>query len=150
MKKILMTVLMTALVLTLVSGKSFSDDDSGTFRGKWWNYYDRGISKADQGDWENSMADLQKAVSMRNRDQRMARTYGMHFIDYFPHRELGIVFLNRGEIESAISELEESIRGEESAKANYFLNKARKAGLSLQKGKSVMPPSVMIETPLEG
>ena len=63
MKKILMTVLMTALVLTLVSGKSFSDDDSGTFRGKWWNYYDRGISKADQGDWENWLAFFLRGIA---------------------------------------------------------------------------------------
>src|SRR5208283_6182926 len=74
--------------------------DSGTFRGNWWNYYDRAIAYSESqgpGPGDKAIADLNQALSMRAKDQRMARTYGMHFIDYFPHRELGIVFFHAGD-----------------------------------------------------
>ncbi|MBW2222544.1 MAG: hypothetical protein JRF22_08475, partial [Deltaproteobacteria bacterium] len=54
-----------------------------------------------------------------------ARTYGMHFVDYFPHRELGIAYYNTGQYPEAIDELSTSLSQIETAKAKYFLNKAR-------------------------
>ena len=104
---------------------------SGTFRGKWWNYYDRGSALAGMSNFEGAIRDFKQTIDMRSKDQRMARTYGMHFIDYFPHRELGIVYFNTGEIEKAISELEQSLNNVESSKAIYYLNKARKALLEV-------------------
>ncbi|TAN38345.1 MAG: hypothetical protein EPN25_13900 [Nitrospirae bacterium] len=126
-----------------------SADESGTFRGKWWNYYDRALGSAEASEWEKVVADLTRAVSMREKDQRMARTYGMHFIDYFPHRELGIAYLTRGEIDEAVSELERSVRDEESAKAVFYLNRARKAQLQ-KKGTQVRPPVLTVDSPAQG
>jgi hypothetical protein len=57
----------------------------------------------------------------------MARTYGMHFIDYFPHRELGIVYYQLGELELAKGELELSINQFPSAKARFYLDRVRKS-----------------------
>jgi hypothetical protein len=62
---------------------------SGAFRGRWWNYYERGVSLADKHLWNDAETDLREALRQRGQDQRRARTYGMHFLDYFPHRELG-------------------------------------------------------------
>jgi len=148
MKKICYAALMVYL---LVMGRTpvFAAEDSGTFRGKWWNYYDRGLERSDSSDHEKAVEDIKKAISMRSKDQRMARTYGMHFIDYFPHRELGVIYLTRGEVEPAIRELEESIRGEETAKAVFYLNKARKAQLQ-QKGARIKPPVLTVEMPAPG
>jgi len=39
-----------------------------------------------------AISDFQAAIRQREKDQRRARTCGMHFIDYFPHQELGIVY----------------------------------------------------------
>lgn len=136
-------------LVTLLPGKGISDD-SGTFRARWWSYYQRGLERVEKADWQNALSDLKKAISMRSKDQRMARTYGMHFIDYFPHRELGILHLNRGEIDEAIRELEESLRAEESAKAVYYLNKARRIRLMDQKEITVLPPSITLYAPLPG
>jgi hypothetical protein len=119
------------------------------FRGKWWHYYQRGMEYSDEKKLDDALQDLKKAVGMREKDQRMARTYGMHFIDYFPHRELGIVYLGRGELDKAIAELELSVRSTESAKAIYYLNAARKAKLS-GSGKAVRAPvAINFEKPSE-
>ncbi len=139
-------------ILTFISfipEKSISDD-SGTFRARWWSYYERGLSRAEKANWQDALNDLKKAISLRPKDQRMARTYGMHFIDYFPHRELGIVHLNRGEMDEAIRELEESLRAEESAKAVYYLNRARSIRLMNQKDISILPPSITLHSPSPG
>jgi hypothetical protein len=122
-------------------------DDSGTFRGKWWNYYDRGLESAEKGEWEKALTDLRQAITMRQKDQRNARTYGMHFVEYFPHRELGIIYFTRGETDLAIKELQESVNDEESAKAIYYLNRARKSQLLNLKGGGIRPPIVTFETP---
>ena len=135
--------------ISFISEKSISDD-SGTFRARWWSYYERGLARAEKADWQNALNDLKKAISLRLKDQRMARTYGMHFIDYFPHRELGIIHLNRGEIDEAIRELEESLRAEESAKAVYYLNRARGIRLMNQKDISILPPSITLHSPSPG
>src|SRR3990167_719878 len=58
----------------------------GTFRNKWWNYYERGNSFSDGEFFEEAIADYRNSIKQRDEDQRRARTYGMHFIDYFPHK----------------------------------------------------------------
>lgn len=149
MRKIISLMLMLIFVYSCATVADKAEDDGGTFRGKWWNYYDRGIAGSEKSEWENATDDLKKAISLRDKDQRMARTYGMHFTDYFPHRELGIVYFSTGQIDKAISELEESIRGEESAKAFYYLNRARKIIL-LRQNIRVGPPEIRVESPADG
>ena len=148
-KKLLIPLITILTFISFISEKSISDD-SGTFRARWWSYYERGLARAEKVDWQNALNDLKKAISLRLKDQRMARTYGMHFIDYFPHRELGIIHLNRGEIDEAIRELEESLRAEESAKAVYYLNRARSIRLMNQKDISILPPSITLHSPSPG
>ncbi len=145
-KAVSLFIALLLVVSCVPSGKSLKNS-SGTFRGRWYNYYDRGIEYSAQGEWKRALHDLQKASDKRDRDQRMARTYGMHFIDYFPHRELGIALLQIGKIEEAMRELETSISQEKSAKASFYLNKARKIFLD-QQGKYIAPPSIVINTPV--
>lgn len=142
-----------------VGGKTYGET-SGAFRGKWWNYFERGMSyteaaiEADKvGDvsakakaLELGQSDLETAISMRDKDQRRARTYGMHLIDYFPHRELGIAFYLQGRYADAVRELETSLSTVESAKAQFYLDKARKA-LIEQEGGDNTAPRIFVETP---
>jgi tetratricopeptide (TPR) repeat protein len=149
MKKAIAIILITSLFISCVSGVKRINYGSGTFRGKWYNYYDRGLALAERSNHEDAASDFIEAISLRERDQRMARTYGMHFIDYFPHRELGIAYLAMGNIERAVTELERSLRDEKSSKAVYYLNKARKESL-LEKGLKPEPPSIRIDSPKDG
>lgn len=118
----------------------------GLFRARWWNYYERGSSFAEGGFWEESARDFKEAIEQRPDDRRRTRTYGMHFIDYFPHRELGIVFYETGHIDEAMKELETSLATVDSAKAKFFLNKCRESRIKstgLDKG----PPKIVILDP---
>jgi len=115
----------------------------GAFRHRWWNHYERALSYADGEFYQEALADLDEAVRQRERDQRMARTYGMHFIDYFPHRELGVIYYQQGKLTAAQGELELSISQFPSAKARFYLDRVRKR-LMEQEGLEVTAPRLTL------
>jgi TolB-like protein len=116
----------------------------GSFRHRWWNYYERGLSFAEGEFWEEAANDLKEAVKQRKADQRMARTYGMHFVDYFPHRELGVTFYHQGNYDQAENELETSLGMVDTGKAKHFLNLVRKKKLELSR-EDKASPSIALE-----
>ena len=100
----------------------------GLFQGRWYHYYERGLSFAEGHCWGKAESDLGKALKQRDGgDRGRARTYGMHFIDYFPHRELGIVLFHQKRYADAIRELEAPLNATVTAKAEFYLNQCRKA-----------------------
>lgn len=125
-------------------------------RGRWWNYYSRGSWHLACGHFEAAREDFSKALEKRSRDKRNARTYGMHFIDYFPHRESGIAFFLEGDgqidaatkkkrFNQAIEKLKISLDQEESSRAKFYSNQARKA-LWMTIGGDTTPPKINVET----
>ena len=116
------------------------------FRHRWWNYYIRALVAADNQDYAAAHTDLASALKQRGRDQRMARTYGMHFIDYFTHRELGVVHWLSGNLKEADAELSLSIEQAPSAKARYYLDQVRKA-LIQRRGGPIEPPQLTLDVP---
>ncbi len=125
------------------NGSKYGTTD-GSFRGRWWNYYERGRSFADGRLYREAEQDFKKAIAGRARDQWRARTYGMHFVDYFPHRELGVVYFQGKRYDQAIAELEQSVRSAPSAKGHYFLNKARAEQLR-RSGRDKEPPRLRVD-----
>jgi TolB-like protein len=128
-----------------VDGKTYGVV-KGAFRHRWWNYYERGRSFSEGRFFDEAETDLKEAIRQRDGDQRMARTYGMHFIDYFPRRELGVAYLGQGRIDEAIVELETSIKQFRSAKAEFYLDQARKQQLE-SSGADRESPAVTISAP---
>lgn len=123
---------------------------SGLFRHKWYHYYERALSYADGGFWQEARQDLTAAIQRRGQDQRRARTYGLiHFIDYFPHRELGIVLYRTGRYPDAVRELEESLASAPSAKAEMYLDLARQKQIEARGGDRT-PPRIALNTPANG
>ena len=116
---------------------------SGAFRSRWWNYYERGLSFLEGEFHAEAVLDFKAAIKQRSEDQRMARTYGMHFINYFPHRELGIAYYETGDFLSAKGELALSISHFPSAKARYYLDRVRKS-LIEQLTRDVKPPTLTL------
>ncbi|KJU85823.1 conserved hypothetical protein, secreted [Candidatus Magnetobacterium bavaricum] len=136
-----------------------AEDDSqcgkikGAFRGQWFNYYERGLSFSDCGQdkleggqketaikyLESTVKDLEAAIRIRKDEGWHTRTYGMHYVDYFPHRELGIAYFLLGEehkqsnnalatsyYEKAQKELAVSVGYKTTtSKAVYYLNEVR-------------------------
>lgn len=98
----------------------------GTFRGRWWNHYERGRSYLDGGYYAEADSDFQVALALRAEDQRWARTYGLHFIpEYFPNRELGITRYHEGKLDDAERLLATSQSQAPSALAAHFLERVR-------------------------
>ncbi len=108
------------------NGKAYGVVD-GLFQYNWWNYCERALSFGDGGFWHAAELDLKEAIKQREDDQTRARTYGRHFIDYFPHRELGVAYYHQGKIETAIGELTTSLSTAESSKAKLYLDLVRTA-----------------------
>ena len=126
-------------------GKQFGKPD-GLFMEQWNDYYLRGLSYSDGGFWVEAAGDFQEALRQRDVDQRRARTYGLHFIDYFPNRELGISCYYRREYKMAIQYLEASLATVDSARAKFYLNKARQDWLRQSRLDSASP-SLSIQFP---
>jgi hypothetical protein len=115
----------------------------GSFRDRWWNYYERGLSFDEGAFYSEAIEDFRMAASQRYEDQRTARTYGMHFIDYFPHREMGITYYLLGNLEAANQELELSVTQFPSAKARFYLDLVRK-GILTQSGIEKGAPAITL------
>jgi len=117
----------------------------GAFRSRWWNYYERGKSYLEGGCLNEAMSDFRKAIQQEHTDKRMIRTYGMHFIDYFPHRELGFAYYLQGDHDDALNEFKLSISQESSAKALYYLDQIRKKQMQNKNLKINQPSLTLIK-----
>jgi len=150
-------LLLSAACLTIIScaqpqsapvyvkdGKEYGKTEGAFFRHRWWNYYERGLSYTEGKFYQEAVSDLKQALEQRYQDQRMARTYGMHFVDYFPHRELGIAYYLLGELTAAQGELELSISQYPSSKARFYLDRVRKTMIE-RGGGEVKPPRLILD-----
>ena len=127
----------------LKDGKEYGKTSGYIFRHNWWNYYERGLSFAEGEFYQEAITDFTHAINQRPQDQRAARTYGMHFIDYFPHREIGIVYFQIKNLEGAKSELELSLDHFPSAKAHFYLDQVRKAMIK-KEATEISPPKISL------
>jgi hypothetical protein len=123
--------------------------DFNLYRGKWWNYYVRGRWYADGGYYDEAIQDFKKSISLRSKDERSARSYGLHFWEYFAHRELGIVYYHQGKYEEAKKELETSLSTADSARAKFYLNKCNETILKTTKIDQE-PPEIKISSHADG
>ncbi|NQT83868.1 hypothetical protein HQ563_12635, partial [bacterium] len=122
--------LLTGLVAILVGAVGGC---AYTWRPYWWNFYERGVSRASEEqlseaaeDFETAIGERKGATVPRPKDARRVRTYGMHFIDdYFPHRELGVAYYRMKRFADAERELLISLDQTPSAKARAYLNLVR-------------------------
>lgn len=119
------------------------------YRGKWWNYYTRGRWYAEEGYYDEAVQDFKKAIGLRGKDARSARSYGLHFWEYFAHRELGIVYYSQEKYEEAKKELESSLSTADSARAKFYLNKANEAILKITKG-DLESPQIRVTSHTDG
>ena len=109
----------------------------GSFRGRWWSYYERGRSFLDGGFYTEAQRDFETALNERDLDQRWARTYGLHFTaQYFPNRELGVALYHQGAYDEAAARLESSQAQQPSARAEWYLRETRK---KMSEGDTVAP-----------
>ena len=135
---------------TLKKGGTAYGWQGGNFMGDWDDYYSCALSYIDGKFYSQALDCLNQAVKQRAADQRMARTYGMHFIDnYFPNRETGVIHFLMGHHRIAEKNLLRSLEQEPSAKAYYYLDEVRKA-LMQQNPSAASRPDISIISPSKG
>lgn len=122
---------------------------SGIWRNRWWQHYERGLSCAAGGLWDEAIASFQAALASQRgqHDRWRVNTYGVHFVDdYFPHRELGIVYAQLGRYEDAQRELELSLRMTATGRAKFYLNQVRRTWLQATQ-RDMAPPRIILASP---
>ena len=114
----------------------------GVFRGRWWSYCERGGSFLDGGFYEEAEGDFHKALVGRSRDTWQARTYGLHFVEYFPNRELGITYYEMGRLDEAEQYLTASLEQVDTARAHHYLDEVRKAQIAQGRLQDAREPAL--------
>jgi len=99
--------------------------------GEWYKLYEDGIEAMEDGDYKTASDLFIQAIQDNPDDDENVRTYGMHSIEYFPHRELGICLYNLGDKTGAQLELQISMKMEPSERTKQYLQ---------QLGAGVPPP----------
>jgi len=92
-------------------------------RDRFYNYYDEGLKFIEKGDWLRAITAFQSTISLEFEDTKRKRTYGTRFIQYYPHREMGIAYYNLGEYDNARKELELSMAYKTTKRAEEYLEK---------------------------
>ena len=109
-------VILLALAVALVATTIYA-------AGKFYNYYEEGLAYMKRGDWDRAIEEFKAAVSLEFKDRPNVRTYGMHFIEYFPQREMGVCYYNLGDTESAVKHLQLSQAFSSSKRTSEYLAK---------------------------
>jgi TolB-like protein len=110
------TITLAAISILLLTSMIFAG-------GMWYNYYEDGLNAMKRQDYAKAITLFQDAMKVKDRDMKRIKTYGMHFIEYFPHRETGICWYSLGEGQKAKNELNTSLMQESSERAIEFLTK---------------------------
>lgn len=147
------TGVIAALALALASCATVVDSpplrqyeqEEGAFRGRWWSYFDRGVWLSKNGYLEEAEADFRTALRGRSRDAWSARTYGLHFTEYFPNRELGVLLYEQGRIEEAEQYLGRSLEQVDTARAHHYSDRVLRAKIERGIIRDDSPPVVAAE-----
>jgi len=117
-------------------------DNQYVFRNKWFDYYHCALTCMEQSSYSESVILFDVSIKRRPKDQYMARTFGMNFVDYFPHREKGIALYHLSLYPQAQQELIRSTTYKSTDKAKFFLDKIRLK--ILEKQKSISKPKIYL------
>jgi TolB-like protein len=122
---------------------------------KFYNYYNAGLEYIEKQDWLRAIEELKSAASLEFEDADMKRIYGTRFIEYFPHRELGVAYYNLKEFETAGKELELSIGYTSTERAGEYVELVRnrvppaQAVEPKRSGNETEPPAPAMEPDVE-
>ena len=98
---------------------------------QFYTYYEAGLKYMEAKEWVRAIAEFKSAISLEFEDAHKKRTYGTRFIQYYPHRELGICYYNLGEFDDAMGELQLSHAYKKSKRAEDYISKLSYTGETL-------------------
>lgn len=114
----------------------------GVFRGRWWSYYERGTSFLAGKFYDEALRDFEEALRGRNRDSWRARTYGLHFVEFFPNRELGATLFHLGRLDEAETYLNRSLGEVDTERARFYLDEIKRARIANGSLKDDVQPDI--------
>jgi TolB-like protein len=97
-----------------------------TSQTRFYNYYDEGLQYMEKQDWVRAIGEFKSSASLEFEDAKRKRTYGTRFIEYYPHREIGIAHYYLGEFPDAKQELDLSMAYVKSDRAQEYLDRVLK------------------------
>jgi TolB-like protein len=112
----------------------------------WYDTYKSGQNAMDRADWNAALASFQQAVQTQNKDSGKLRLYGAIFIEYYPHREMGICYFQLGDLENARQELTLSLQQSSSRRAQIYLDAVNKGEVPAT--STTTQPHATQETPV--
>ncbi len=74
----------------------------------WYDDYYAGVAAARAGNWKTVVTKMNAAIAGNKSESNRARTYGAIFINYHPYYYRGIAYLNTGQYDQAIADLEKT------------------------------------------
>ncbi|HEX8169296.1 MAG TPA: tetratricopeptide repeat protein [Thermoanaerobaculia bacterium] len=81
---------------------------AGVAQASWYDDYDAGIAAVKKGSWSTVVQKMTAAIRGNGSENNKARTYATIFINYHPYYYRGVAYLNLGEYEKAIADLEQA------------------------------------------
>jgi len=90
---------------------------------QWHVSYKAGLQAMQQGDWNRAIENFHQALQVKTQDTKKIRSAGAMFIEYFPHREIGICYFQLGDWERAKQKLELSLSHAQSDRAKSYLDR---------------------------
>ena len=114
---------------------------------KWYKSYEMGTESMKTGNWKAAAGHFQNALKVKNKDKHKTRAYGTVFIEYYPHRELGIClyYLGRGEL--AKKQLATSLKQAPTPRAKTFLEKINSGDIPEPALEPITPTQTPTGTP---
>ncbi len=103
---------------------------------QWYNAYKNGQKAMETSNWQSAVNYFQEALKGQGSDSGKLRAFGTIFIEYYPHRELGICYYELGNIEKAREELTISMNQSSSRRAKMYLDKIAEGNYPRPQGKS--------------
>ncbi len=95
---------------------------SSSMAEEWFQFYQQGLEAIQEKNYTQAIEKFEAALQQESTDKQKVRTYGMHFISYYPNREIGIAHFYLGNISDARRYLQISLSQAPTSRAREYLN----------------------------
>lgn len=81
---------------------------AGVALASWYDDYEAGLKAIKAGQWKTAVDKMSAAIAVNKSESNNARTYGAIFINYHPFYYRAVAYINLGQYQKAISDLEQT------------------------------------------
>jgi len=134
-----LSILLSVLLLIVLIPDARAD--------RWFEIYEKGRAALQNQQYDDAVRYLTEAIDQKPESKANARTYGTHFIDYFPYVYRGIAYARLGRTALALQDFQTE---QQAGEADQGTKDTRAAMLLRQHLGELKSPAVARERPLPG